>query len=817
MHTFWQDVRYGLRALSKNRGFAAIAILTLALGIGANTALFSVVNGVLLNPLPYKDPEQLVALYAKTQQFGQSSISYPNFLDWQKENRTFTAMAAFRDDDLNFTGTGEAERVKANMVSSTFFGILGVQPTLGRVFTAQEDQLGAAPVALISEGLWKRKFDGSPDVIGKAIHLSAKSYTIIGVIPGTFHYQNNNFYKNGDVYLPIGIWDEPLFRDRRTAMGLDGVGRLKPGVTFEQAKADMDAVAMHLAEVYPEFNKDLGVALVPLKQNVVGEIRPFLMMLAAGVGFVLLIACANVANLLLARSTGRTREFAIRVALGASRGRMIRQILTESVLLGLAGGALGLVLAAWGTQAAMKVLPDALPRTEEIRLDSRVLLFTLAASMLAGILFGLIPALKTSGKGVAETLKEGGRGLSGARHRTQGAIVAVEMALALVLLVGAGLMVRSLSKLWGVDPGFDPHNVMHFGLAASEPLGKTPVGIRAAFLQVNRAISAVPGVQAASLTVGSTPMRGDSEIPLWLDNEPKPTSMADMKVSLFYITQPDYLKVMKIPLKRGRFLQDSDNEKSPFVIAIDEEFARRFFGNNDPIGRHVHFDILNMNPEIVGIVGHVKQWGLDETGAAPVQAQCYFSMAQIPDSIVPMLAQSFDGIVRTEPAMAWNVSSIRDAVGTVNSQIVVYGTTSMNGIIDGSLASKRFAMVLLGIFAAFATVLASVGIYGVISYIASQRTHEIGIRMALGAGRGKVLSMMLTEAGKMALIGVGFGLAASLALMRLMSSMLFGVSAYDPLTLLGVAVLLTVIAIAACLVPARRATRVDPLVALRYE
>lgn len=817
MHTFWQDLRYGVRALSKNRGFAIICILTLALGIGANTALFSIVNGVLLNPLPYKNPEQLVAMYAKTQQFGQSSISYPNFLDWQKENRTFTAMAAFRSDDLNLTGTGEAERVKANMVSSTFFGILGVQPILGRVFTAQEDQLGAAPVALISEGLWKRKFDGSPDVIARPINLSGKSYTIIGVIPGTFHYENMNFQKNGDVYIPIGIWDEPLFRDRRTAMGMDGVARLKAGVTFEQARADMNTVAAHLSEVYPDINKDSGIALVPLKQNVVGEIRPFLMMLVAGVGFVLLIACANVANLLLARSTGRTREFAIRTALGASRGRMVRQILTESVLLGLVGGGLGLVLAAWGTQAAMKVLPDALPRAEEIHLDGRVLLFTLVASVFTGLLFGVIPALKTSGKNVHNTLKEGGRTVSGMRHRTQGAIVAVEMALALVLLVGAGLMVRSLSKLWGVNPGFDPHDVMHFGMAASEPLGKTPSGIRNAFVRLNQAISAVPGVQVTSLTIGSTPMRGDSEIPLWLDNEPKPTSMADMKVSLFYIVQPGYLKVMRIPLKRGRFLEDSDNEKSPLVIAIDEEFARRFFGDNDPIGRHVHFDIVNMNPEIVGIVGHVKQWGLDETGAAPVQAQCYFSMAQMPDSVTPMMAQSFDAMVRTDPAMTWNVSSARQAVSTVNSQLVVYGTRSMNDIIDGSLASKRFAMVLLAIFAAFATVLASVGIYGVISYIASQRTHEIGIRMALGAGRGNVLRMMLIEAGKMALIGIGFGLAASLALMRLMSSMLFAVSAYDPLTLLGVAVLLGVVAIAACLVPARRATRVDPLVALRYE
>jgi predicted permease len=817
MQTFWQDVQYGLRMLLKNPGFTTIAIVTLALGIGANTALFSVVNGVLLNPLPYQEPERLVALYAKSKEFSRSSISYPNFLDWQRENRSFTALAAFRADNLNLTGVGDPERLRTEMISATFFPILGVKPVVGRVFSEQEDQLGGAPVIIISEGLWRRKFGGSPDVIGKSINLNAKLYAVVGVIPGNFHFQNNNFYSNAEVFVPIGQWEERLFRDRRTAMGMDGVGRLKPGVSFEQANAEMIAIAAHLAELYPDINKDSGITLVPLKQNVVGDIRPFLLVLLAAVGFVLLIACANVANLLLARSTGRTREFAIRTALGASRGRMVRQVLTESILLALAGGVIGVLVAALGTQAAINLLPDALPRAEEVHLSGRVLLFTFGASLLAGLLFGLIPALKTSGTDIHETLKEGGRGGSGMRHRTQGVIVAVEMALALVLLAGAGLMIRSLANLWNVDPGFDPNHVLNFNITAAQPLGETPAAARAAFRRLHDAIAGVPGVQAVSLTVGSFPMAGDSELPLWLEGEPKPASQSDMKVSLFYVTQPDYLKILKIPLKRGRFLTESDSENAPPVIVIDEEFAKRFFGEKDPIGKRVNFSVLNSSPEIVGVAGHIKQWGLDETNDSPIQAQCYFPLMQVPDSLMPLMAHGLQGVARTEQTMLNNVGAIHRSVETVNSQIVVYGTQAMTSVIADSLATKRFAMMLLGIFAALATMLSSVGIYGVISYIAGQRTHEIGIRMALGAGRGNVLLMMLGQAGKMALVGIAIGLVASIALTRLMSSMLFGVSTHDPLTFLGATLLLLLVAMTACIVPARRATRVDPIVALRYE
>ncbi len=812
-----QDLRFALRMLRKNPGFTVIAILTLALGIGANSALFSAVNGVLLNPLPYDHPERLVAVYAQTPDFRFSSISYPNFLDWCRYNHSFSDLAAFRMDNFNLTGMGEPERLKANMVSASFFTLLGVKPVIGRSFVDQEDQLGGAPVALISEGLWKRKFSSSPDVVGKSITLNGKLYTITGVIPAGFHYQNGNFQTGSDVYVPIGQWNEPLFRDRRTGMGMDAVGRLKPGVTLVQANSDMSAVAAHLAEVYPDIDKDSGIALASLKEDVIGDIRPFLLMLLAAVGFVLLIACANVANLLLARSTGRTREFAVRTALGASSGRVVRQLLTESILLALAGGAVGMLLAAWGTKAALKILPEALPRADEIHLDTHVLLFTLAASALAGIMFGLVPAFKASRTNIQETLKEGGRGGSGARHRTQSVFVATEMALAVVLLVGAGLMIRSLTHLWRVDPGFDPRNVVSLNLASSQPLGSTTSASRAAFRQLHDAIGAIPGVQSVSLTVGSTPMKGDSELPLWLEGEPKPASMQEMKASLFYITQPDYLDVMKIPLKRGRFLGNSDNENSSPVVVIDDHFAKQYFGDSDPIGKHVNFEILNLSAEIVGIVGHVKQWGLDSDGTQHIQAQCYFALSQVPDSLFSLIDRGTGVMVRTKDAPIAVLSPIFRAVQSVNGQIVVYETETMSDVISDSLASQRFAMVLLGVFAALALLLSSIGIYGVISYVVGQRSHEIGIRMALGAERMNIFSLVLGQAGKMVLFGVGIGVAASLALTRLMASMLFGVRASDPLTLIVVSLLLMAVSLLACYIPARRATRLDPVIALRYE
>lgn len=818
MHTIWQDLRYGLRTLLSSPGFSAIAILTLALGIGANSALFSVVNGVLLNPLPYPEPNQLLTVFSRVAESDHWSISYLNFRDWQRENHCFAALAAYRQDDLNLTGMGEPERLPIDMVSAEFFPLLGVKPLSGRFFSEKEDRLGGAPVALISESFWKRKFASAPDVVGKPITLNAKVYTITGVIPAGFHFSSWNFSNDGEVFLPLGQWDDKLFQENRAVgMGMDAIGRLKPDMGLTQARHDMDSVAAHLAEIYPATNKNSGINLVPLKELMVGDARPLLLILLAAVGFVLLIACANVANLLLARSTDRTREFAIRTALGASRGRMIRQLLTESVLLALAGGLLGLLLAAWGTRAAIKLLPDALPRAEQIQLDARVVLFTLAISLLAGIVFGLIPAFKTSAAQIHETLKEGGRGGSGTRHRTQGIIVAVEMALALVLLTGAGLMIRSLQALWHTSPGFDSQNVFTFALSSSQPLGDSPAAVRSSFRQLHDAVAAVPGVQSVSLSFGSRPMQGDSSLPLWLDTEPKPATESDMKIALFYGTQPDYLKVMHIPLMRGRYFTDSDNENASGVVVIDEKFATNYFPGIDPIGHRIHLEIMNTTAEIIGVVGHVKQWGLATDITSINQAQCYFPLSQMPDMAFSFMSHGVQGFVRTDPAMLADTSFLARSAHTVNSEIVVYDIMPMTSIIGDSLATQRFAMTLLGIFAGLATLLSAVGIYGVISYIASQRTHEIGVRMALGAARMDVLRMMLAQASSMALIGVAVGLIAALALMRLMSSMLFGVTSHDPLTFAAVALLLTSIALIACAIPARRATRVDPMVALRYE
>jgi len=817
MGTFVKDLRYGLRIMAKNPGFTAVAVLTLALGIGANTTLFSVVNGVLLNRLPYPQPNRLIALYSRTPDSPRWSISYPNFLDWVRENRSFSALAAYREEDYNLTGMGEPERVSGEMVSATFFPVLGVNPVLGRTFLPEEDQVGARPVVLISGGLWKRKFGSAPDAVGKTLTLNGAGYAIVGVIPANFHYSGNNFGRSKDVYVPIGQWNDPTFRDRRTGMGMDAVGRLKPGVTFEQAKADMEALAQHLAEEYPEADKGKGITLVPLKQNMVGDIQPYLLVLVAAVAFVLLIACVNVANLLLARSTSRTREFAVRTAMGAGGGRIVRQLLTESILIALAGGGLGVLLCAWGLQAALKILPEALPRVEEVRLDGRVLLFTLAASVLAGILFGLVPALKTVRPDLHEILKEGGRGLSGARHRAQGVFVAAEMALAVVLLAGAGLMIRDLAKLWSVDPGFDSHNVLTFRLSLPPVASQNADAGRAAWRRSQEELAAIPGVQSASLTVTAMPLQGDSEIPFWLEGQPKPPTQAEMKQTLFYTVQPDYLKVMGISLQRGRFLTSADNEHSPFVTVIDERFAQFYFGNQDPIGKHINFDILNVTAEIVGVVGHVKQWGLDTDASSSIQAQCYFHMAQIPDPFVPLIGGNTGIVLRTAGSPLAQVGSIRHALDQANSQQVMYRIQTMDGIIAESLAARRFSAVILGIFGALAVVMSCIGIYGVISYLAGQRNHEIGVRMALGAERRHVLQMVLGEGAKMTLLGVAIGLAAAFGLTRLMANMLFGVSAHDPLTLTAVASLLVLVALAACYVPARRATKVDPMVALRHE
>jgi predicted permease len=808
-----QDVRYGARTLRKSPGFAAVAILTLALGIGVNTALFSVVNGVLLNPLPYPQANQLVVLWWDRTPGQHSSIPYLNFIDWQKQSTAFSSVGAYLQDNMIVSGAGEPERVDGVKISANFFDLLGVRPLLGRSFRPEEDQVGAGPVALIGDGLWHRKFASSPKVLGKSITVDGRNYTIVGVVP-----EKSPIYTTADVFTPLGQFNEEPFRDRRASLGTVGIARMKPGVTLAQARADMDSVANNLAAEYPDANKGTGIFVNPLKDDIVGDIGRTLFMLLGAVGFVLLIACANVANLLLARSAARAREFAIRVALGATRRRIIGQLITESLLIASAGGALGLLFAAWATKAALAVIPEALPRTDEIGLDGRVFFFTLAISILVGVAFGVLPALKASQPDLQESLKEGGRGSSGTRARTQNIFVAAEMALAVVLLAGAGLMVRSLVGLANVNPGFDPQHVMEFGVSPSAARVTTPAHIRETYREITVRFEAVPGVAAASPLVGALPLSGDSLVGFWITGQPKPSSAKEMTRAQWYAAAPDYLKVMGIPLQRGRFLSAQDTETAPFVVVVDDGFARTYFPGENPIGKRLNIAIIDVEgAEIVGVVAHVKHAGLGATGILDQRGQIYFAISQLPDRVLPLVGRACTFVVRAAGTPQAVSEALRAASQQFDSKQVLYEFQPMTKVVSDSIAAQRFTMILLGVFAALALVLSAVGIFGVISYVTGQRTQEIGIRVALGAQRGDVLRLVLGHGMRVVLLGVGIGLAAALGLTRLMASQLYGVSANDPLTFAGVAALLTLVALVACYIPARRAMRVDPMVALRYE
>lgn len=808
----FQDLRFGIRMLLKHKGFSLIAVLTLGLGIGANVALFSVVNGVLLNPLPFPQPDQLVTLHQSKPNFATGAIPYPNFRDWQKENQTFSSMAISRGSSFSLIGTGDAEQVDGRRVSGEFFSVLGVEPVLGRNFAPGEDERGAAPVVLISTALWQRKFGGAPTVVGESLTLDDKSYEIIGVLPA-----NLALYRGADVYVPIGQWNNPALKNRSAALGLHGIGRLKPGVTRAQAQADMDGVMAGLAETYPDANRGNGAAIVPLKERMIGDIGSTLWMLLGAVGLVLLIACVNVSNLLLARSTGRTREFAIRAALGAGQWRLLRQSLTESLLLALAGGGLGLAIAGWGTKVALAALPTTLPRAAEVGLDARVLLFACAVSLLTGVLAGLAPALKTSQGRLSETLKEGGRGASGGRQRAQGAMVMLEMALALVLLIGAGLMIRSLNQLWKVDPGFRADNVLTFGVGFPPAMRTaTPEAARANLRDLSDRLNSIQGVRSTSFSGGELPLRSEDDLYFWLDGQPKPASTSEMYKALVYRVEPAYLTAMRIPLVDGRFFTNQDDEKSPNVVVIDKVLAEQYFPNENPLGKRINLGNDRDPLQIVGVVEHVKQWSLNDNEKQSLQAQLYLPFRQVagnPSGVgVVMYAEGVNG-----QAGAALLDSIRQMVQNQHSQNVISNVRTMNEVLAESLARQRFSMILLNAFAVVALLLASLGLYGVISYLVGQRTHELGIRIALGAQRQDILRLVISHGMKMALGGVLLGLFAALGFTRLLETLLFGVSATDPATFAIIALLLTTVALLACYIPAWRATRVDPLAALRHE
>ena len=808
---FWaavgHDLRYAFRATRKSPGFTAIAMLVLGLGVGANTAIFSVVNGVLLQPLPYPEPERLLMIYESGAEF--SSVAYPNYLDWRRGSRSFTDMGIYRGDQFNYTGSGEPEQLNGEYVSASLLPVLGVHPQIGRLFLPEEDREGAACSAMVSDGFWKRRLGSDPKFLGKALQLNAQSCAVIGVLPAAFRLSDT-----AEVYLPIELYTS-VARTRESHPGLSVVGRLKPGVSAASAQAEIATICGRLALEYPKTNAGHSGRVVPMKEDIVGDIRPTLLLLLGAVGFVLTIACANVANLLLARSTARKREFAIRAALGAGRGRVVRQLLTESLLLSLGGAAIGLLIAAWGTRLVVAAAPANLPRAGAIGIDPYVLLFTLAVSIATGILFGLAPALQGANINPQESLQEGTRGAGGGRHRVEGVFVTVEVGLAVVLLAGAALMIQSIWRLWKVDPGFNTHNILTAQVAVSPTVAGSGPQIRLAYDQMLARVTATPGVAAAAITSQVPLDEGGSENPYWLGTGPQPPQ-DKLNYAMFYLVTPGYRSAIEVPLLNGRFFDRRDTLTSPPVGLIDDVMARHAFPGLDPVGKQI--SMMPIGPiTIVGVVGHVKQWGLDSDDTAKIRDQIYFPFAQVPDKFLPQAMTGLTLFVRTVPEPLSLTSAVAAQVAGPTRDQPVYAVRTMEQIIARSLAERQFTMLVLLIFAATALVLAAVGIYGVMSYAVTRQSHEIGIRSALGATRWEILSMVLRRGMKLTAAGLAGGLAAAFGLTRLMAGLLYGVRPADPLTLAAVVAILFSVALAACYLPARRATAVDPATALHAD
>jgi len=801
MKTLWQDARYGLRMLMKNPGFTLTAVITLALGIGATSVIFSFVNGILLRPLPYRDSDRLVLLDETAPKRGIASmgVSYPDFLDWREQNRVFTGVAAYNGGvDYTLSGSGEPEELTCAWVSYNTFEVLGVAPILGRTFTIEEERWKNGLVVILSHGLWARRFDAKPDVIGRTIALNNRSHTVIGVMPPGF-----KFPAVADLWVPM-----PPVVGERTDHGWSAIARLKPGVTIEQAQSEMTAVARHIEEQNPVTNEGLGVKLIPLREGLAGGYRKALLILMGVVGLVLLIACVNVANLLLARASARAKEVAIRTAMGAGRWRIFRQLLTESLVLGVMGGALGLMLAFWGLDLLLAAIPIDLPFWMKFELDGRVLGFTAGVTLLTALIFGAAPALQVSKVDLNEALKEGGRSSSGAeRHQTLRSLVVAEVALSLVLLIGAGLMMRSFMRLQHTSLGFNPENLLTLSLNVPMAKYDRMEKFYAFYKELLERIRAMPGVDAAG-AVSNLPLGGGSwEDSLTVEGYPA-LSVGQAQMINFTVITPNYFRAMGIPLLIGRDFNDADTGASTNVTIIDERLAREYWPNESPIGKRVRFG----PPEdkapwytIVGVVGAVKNESLNLTRRKTV----YIANAQYPldDMSLAIRAMNPENLA---PAIQRQVKAMDPDLPIINMR-------TLNEVVSRSVWQPRLYAILFGVFAAVALALASVGLYGVMAYSVSERSREIGIRMALGAQQRDVLKLVVAQGMTLTLIGIGVGLAAALALTRLMRSLLFEVSVTDPLTFAGLAALLSVVALLACYLPARRATKVDPMVSLKCE
>ena len=810
MGTLLQDLRYAVRLLLKSPGFTAIAVLTLALGIGANTAIFSVVNAVLLRPLAFRNPSRLV-IVAEKSPFPTITTSYQNYVDWHDQSRSFESLEATRGTAITLTGAGEPERLNARMATAPLFPLLGVEARLGRTFLAEEDRAGGSPVVLLSYGLWQRRFAGSREVIGKSLTLDAQPYTVVGVLPAGFE-----LLQSADVFLPFTPWAKTLPDDRNWHPGIVVVGRLKPGISREQARTEMVGITKRLEEQYPDYNTGTSADVVGLQEQMVKNVRPALLMLLGAVSFVLLIACVNVANLLLSRADTRGREVAIRTAMGAGRGRVVQQLLTESVLLSFAGGALGLLLAWAALGPLLKLSAGSVPQVFSVGLDRWVLAFAFGVSVLTGLFFGIVPAMRTAKLDLREALNEGSRGSTAGpgHHRIRGALVAMEIALAMLLLVGSGLLLRSFSRLQEVPPGFQADHLLVADIPLSQTAYARPEQRFEFFDRLVERAKALPGVRSAGAASFLPVSGGGSIIHFNIAGRP-PKTPHDYIAAGYRTITANYFETLGMPLEQGRFFTPADNEKSPGVVMINATMARTYFPGENPLGKRMQIGATPSpadqvpTMEVVGVVGDVRQ-SLDVDS----KAEMYLPYRQA-DSILPVFQLSI--VLRAVGDPALQTAALRSALAEIDPNQPLVKVRTMEENMAGIAAQPRFRTWLIGIFAGLALALAGIGVYGVMSYSVTQRTNEIGIRVTLGAQADDVFRIVVGEGLRMALIGVACGLVAALALTRVLRSFLYSVSPYDPITFAGVAMLLMLVGVAASFFPARRATRVDPMVALRYE